>query len=109
MSAHGDSWRNDTHRRQWVSTLQQYVYPTIGDHAVAAIGTAAVMKCLEPIWSTRTETASRVRGRIEAVLDWAKARGYRDGDNPARWRGHLDNLLPARSKVQKQKHHERVP
>jgi integrase len=109
MSAHEGAWSNVTHRAQWVSTLQTYVYPIIGPHAVAAIGTAAVMKCIEPIWMTRTETASRVRGRIEAVLDWAKARGYRDGDNPARWRGHLDHLLPARAKVQKQKHLAALP
>jgi integrase len=109
MASHEGAWRNATHRSQWVATLRDYVYPVIGAHAVAAIGTAAVMKVLEPIWMTRTETASRVRGRIEAVLDWARARGYRDGDNPARWRGHLDHLLPARAKVQKTKHHAALP
>jgi integrase len=109
MASHEGAWSNATHRAQWVSTLQTYVYPQIGDHAVAAIGTAAVMKCVEPIWMSRTETASRVRGRIEAVLDWAKARGFRDGDNPARWRGHLDHLLPARAKVQKQQHLAALP
>jgi integrase len=109
MASHEGAWRNATHRAQWVGTLRAYVYPVIGAHAVAAIGTAAVMKVLEPIWMTRTETASRVRGRIEAVLDWARARGYRDGDNPARWRGHLDHLLPARAKVQKTKHHAALP
>lgn len=109
MASHEGAWSNATHRKQWVGTLRSYVYPVIGAHAVAAIGTAAVMKVLEPIWMTRTETASRVRGRIEAVLDWAKARGYRDGDNPARWRGHLDHLLPARAKVQKTKHLPALP
>jgi integrase len=109
MASHEGAWRNATHRSQWVTTLRDYVYPIIGAHAVAAIGTAAVMKVLEPIWMTRTETASRVRGRIEAVLDWARARGYRDGYNPARWRGHLDHLLPARSKVQKTKHLAALP
>lgn len=109
LASHEGAWRNAAHRAQWVSSLQSYVYPQIGDHAVAAIGTAAVMKCVEPIWQTRTETASRVRGRIESVLDWAKARGFRDGDNPARWRGHLDHLLPARAKVQKQQHHAALP
>jgi integrase len=109
MASHEGAWRNATHRAQWVTTLRDYVYPVIGAHAVAAIGTAAVMKVLEPIWMTRTETASRVRGRIEAVLDWARARGYRDGDNPAQWRGHLDHLLPARAKVQKPKHHAALP
>ena len=67
------------------------------------------MKVLEPIWKTKTETASRVRGRIEAVLDWAKARGYRTGKNPALWRGHIENLLPARSRVRKVKHHPALP
>jgi integrase len=76
---------------------------------VEAIDTGLVLKCLEPIWSAKTETASRVRGRIEAVLDWAKVRGYRNGDNPARWRGHLDHLLPAPAKVVKVKHHAAVP
>jgi integrase len=109
MASHEGAWKNATHRAQWINTLSQYVYPIIGAHDVAAIGTPAVMKCIEPIWHTRTETASRVRGRIEAVLDWAKARGYRDGENPARWRGHLDHLLPARAKVQKQQHHAALP
>ena len=67
------------------------------------------MKALEPIWQTKSETASRLRGRIEAVLDWATAREYRKGDNPARWRGHLDKLLPARSKVRKVEHHPALP
>lgn len=83
--------------------------PTIGDLPVAAIDTALVMKIVEPLWSTKTETASRVRGRIELILDWAAARGYRAGDNPARWRGHLDKLLPARTKVRKVKHHAALP
>jgi integrase len=109
MASHEGAWRNATHRSQWVTTLRAYVYPVIGAHAVAAIGTAAVMKVLEPIWMTRTETASRVRGRIESVLDWAKARGFREGENPAQWRGHLDHLLPARSKVQKTKHLAALP
>jgi integrase len=109
MASHEGAWRNATHRSQWVTTLRDYVYPVIGAHAVAAIGTAAVMKVLEPIWMTRTETASRVRGRIEAVLDWARARGYRDGENPARWRGHLDHLLPARAKVARVQHHPALP
>ena len=80
-----------------------------GELPVAAIDTGLVMKALEPLWTTTTETASRVRGRIESVLDWATTREYRTGENPARWRGHLDNLLPARSKVQKVEHHAAMP
>jgi integrase len=77
--------------------------------SVQSIDVALVMKALEPIWHTNPETASRLRGRIEAVLDWATVRGYRNGENPARWRGHLDKLLPARSKVHKVKHHSALP
>jgi integrase len=80
-----------------------------GSLAVQDIDTSLVMKVLEPIWKTKTETASRVRGRIEAILDWAKARGYRMGDNPAVWRGHIENLLPARSRVRQVKHHPALP
>src|SRR5262249_8355045 len=74
-----------------------------------AIDTTLVLKVLEPIWKTKPETANRVRGRIEAILDWAKVRGFRQGENPARWRGHLDHLLPARSKVSRVKHHAALP
>jgi hypothetical protein len=77
--------------------------------SVTAIETGHVCKILEPIWTTKAETASRVRGRIERILDWAAARGYRSGDNPARWRGHLDKLLPARGKVQRVRHHPALP
>jgi integrase len=77
--------------------------------AVADVDVAMIMKALEPIWTAKPETAARVRGRIEAVLDWAKARGFRDGENPARWRGHLSNLLPARTKVRAVKHHAALP
>ena len=99
-------WRNERHRAQWQSTLQSYAFPVLGKLPVAAIDTALVMKVLEqpserelPLWQTRTETASRLRGCIEAVLAWATVRGYRQGDNPARWKHHLDKLLPARSKI----------
>jgi integrase len=85
--------------------LETYAYPHFGEIAVADVDTGMVLKALEPIWATKPETASRVRGRIEAVLDWSKARGYREGENPARWRGHLDKLLPARRKVRKVEHH----
>jgi integrase len=104
IAAHEVGWRNAEHRRQWGKTLAQHVHPTIGDLPVAVIDTALIMKVLEPIWQTIPETATRVRGRIESVLDWAKARGYRSGENPARWRGHLDHLLPSRAKMRVVKH-----
>jgi len=85
------------------------VTEAINDLPVAAIDTGLVLKVLEPIWTTTPETASRIRGRIEAVLDWAKVRGYRDGENPARWRGHLKQALPARSRLTRGRHHDTVP
>jgi integrase len=109
MRSHGTGWRNAKHAAQWPSTLKDYVYPSFGDLPVQAVDAALVLKVLEPIWNEKPETASRVRGRIESVLDWAKARGLREGENPARWRGHLDKLLPARSKVRKVKHHAALP
>ena len=109
MEAHKAGWRNAKHRNQWRNSLETYAYPVLGALPVQSVDVALVMRVLEPIWATKTETASRVRGRIESVLDWASARGYRLGENPARWRGHLDNLLPKRSKVQKVKHHPALP
>lgn len=109
VAAHEAGWRNEKHAAQWRSTLATYCYPIAGDLAVAAIDTAIVMKILEPIWTAKPETASRVRGRIEKVLDWASARGCRYGENPARWRGHLDKLLPAPGKVARVKHHAAIP
>jgi integrase len=109
IKAHRAGWRNDKHAAQWQSTLATYAEPTFGALPVQAIDTALVLKVVEPIWTTMPETAGRVRGRIEAVLDWATARGYRTGENPARWRGHLDKLLPARSKVRKVVHHAAMP
>ena len=105
IAANEAGWKNAKHAAQWTSTLETYAYPTIGKIQVSAIETQHIVGILEPIWTTKTETASRLRGRIEAVLDWAKVRGYRKGDNPARWKGHLDHILPARAKVQKVKHH----
>jgi integrase len=105
IASYESSWTNPRHRDQWRTTLQDYVYPIIGKLPVGAIDTAIVMKVLEPIWNTKTVTASRVRGRIETVLNWAKARGCRTGENPALWRGHLDQLLPKKSKVHKVVHH----
>ena len=109
IASHEAGWRDPRSHKQWVRSLISYVYPRIGDLSIAAIDTALVLAVLEPIWKTKPETASRVRGRIEGVLDWAKARGYRDGENPARWRGHLDHLLPARNKVRRVKHFAALP
>jgi integrase len=109
VSAHEASWRNAKHRGQWHATLRDYVLPVIGALPVADIDTGAVMRVLEPMWRTTTETASRVRGRIESVLDYARARGWRTGENPARWKGHLANLLPARGKVQRVQHLAALP
>jgi integrase len=109
INAHEAGWRNPKHRQQWKNTLATYVSPVLGKLAVSAVDTGLVLKVLEPIWTRKPETASRVRGRMEAVLDWAKARGYRTGENPARWRGHLDHLLPAKAKVRKVEHHAALP
>jgi len=102
-------WRNTKHRRQWQSTLSTYVFPVLGDLPVGAIDTTLVMKVLAPFWTVKPQTASRVRGRIEAVLDWAKVHGLREGQNPAQWRGHLNHLLPARAKVRRILHHPALP
>jgi integrase len=109
IAAHNTSWRNAKHRDQWRNTLTSYAGPAFGSLPVQSIDVGLVMKALEPIWQAKPETASRLRGRIEAVLDWATVRGHRKGENPARWRGHLDKLLPARSKVHKVKHHPALP
>jgi integrase len=109
IAAHSKGWKNVKHARQWTSTLESYVYPVIGNLSVADVDIGLVLKILEPIWSEKSETASRVRGRIESVLDWATARKYREGENPARWKGNLDKILPARSKVQQVKHHAALP
>ena len=109
VAAHRAGWRNVEHARQWKTTLATYASPVIGRLSVRDIDTGLVLMVLEPIWRNRTETASRLRGRIESVLDWARVRGYRSGENPARWRGHLDHLLPRRSKVQRVKHLPALP
>lgn len=109
ITAHQSAWGNAKHVYQWSRTLEAYVSPVFGKIAVGDIDTAMVLKAIEPMWNTKTETAARVRGRIENVLDWAKARGYRNGENPARWRGHLDHLLPARFDVRTVEHHAALP
>ena len=108
IDAHEPGWRNAKHAQQWRNTLAS-TYPLIGSELVRDVSLPHVLPILEPIWKSRTETASRLRGRIESVLDWAAARGYRDGLNPARWKGHLDHLLPAPSKIAKAGHHAAVP
>lgn len=109
IASHRAGWKNAKHAGQWQATLETYVFSVFGDLAVSRVDVALVMKVLEPIWSIKPETASRLRGRIESVLDWAKARHLREGENPARWKGHLDKLLPARNKVAKVKHHAALP
>jgi integrase len=109
IDAHKNAWRNAKHKAQWSSSLATYVSPAFGSLPIQSVDVAMVMKVLEPIWSKKPETASRVRGRVERVLDWAKVRGFRQGENPARWRGHLDALLPARGKVRQVRHHAALP
>jgi len=109
ISARKPSWRNEKHGNQWAATLNTYAMPLIGDLPVQAVDVAMVHRILEPIWSRKPETASRLRGRIEAVLDWAATRGYRSGENPARWKGHIENLFPAHSKLRTVKHHAALP
>jgi integrase len=108
IAANEDSWRNAKHRQQWRNTLATYAYPLIGELPVAEVTTAHVLQILEPIWKVRPETASRVRGRLESILDNAKAREYRQGENPARWRGHLAQILPARKRLSRG-HHKALP
>jgi integrase len=103
-----DSWRNAKHRQQWENTLSSYVYPVIGDLPINDVGTAHVLEILEPIWKTKPETASRIRGRIETVLDAAKARELRTGENPARWRGHIAQILKKRQRLTRG-HHTALP
>jgi integrase len=109
IEAHRHGWKNAKHAEQWTNTINTYASPIIGGLAVSEVDTALVMRVLQPIWTTKTETATRVRGRIESILGWATVSGYRTGDNPARWRDHLDNLLARRSKVKKVEHHPALP
>lgn len=109
IKAHEAEWRSAKHTAQWTATLTAYAYPLLKDKPVHSIGVNDVLEVLEPIWTAKPETASRVRGRIEAVLDYAAARKLRSTENPARWRGNLDHLLPRRSKVAKVEHHAAIP
>ena len=109
ITAHTPKWKNPKHASQWTSTIDTYAAPVIGSLPVQDVDTALVLKVLEPIWNEKTETATRLRSRIEQVLDYATVRGYRSGDNPARWRGHLSKLLPAIKKQSRVKHHPALP
>jgi integrase len=109
IDSHSEAWRNAKHRAQWSSTLETYAYPVMGKLLVQDVHQEHVLKVLEPIWKSKNETAMRLRGRIEMVLDWATVRKLRSGENPARWKGHLDHLLAAPNKVKKTAHHRALP
>ncbi|MBN9076451.1 MAG: hypothetical protein BGN87_23615 [Rhizobiales bacterium 65-79] len=110
ITSHEASWTNDKHRAQWSSTLKMYVYPIIGKKPVNEIGIDDIVKVLKPIWTTKPPTAGNIRGRIDKILGWATAMGYRSGDNPALRDGPLMHLLPSLNKLQRQqKHHAAVP
>jgi len=109
IESHKAGWRNEKHAAQWTATIETYAGPVFGALPVAEVDLTLVSRVLDPIWRTKTETASRLRGRIESILDWAKVQGYREGENPARWKGNLDKVLPARSKVRKVVHHPALP
>ena len=106
---HRPSWSNTKHADQWSSTLRDYAFPVIGNLPVDQIGVAHLERILKPVWHDKNETARRVRGRIEKVLGWCTVKGYRTGDNPARWQGHLAELFPKRSSLQKRRHHAALP
>lgn len=105
INAHHNEWKNAKHEQQWSNTLATYAYPVIGDLTVDAVDERLILKVLSPIWNTKTETAKRLRGRIESVLDWATFNKYRQGENPARWRGHLEHSLAKPTKASKAGHH----
>ncbi len=109
IKAHESEWKNSKHAQQWEKTLTTYAYPVFGDLPVEAVDEALVLKALLPIWNEKTETAKRLRGRIESVLDWATFNKYRQGENPARWKGHLEHSLAKPSKVAKVVHHAALP
>ncbi len=108
IETHEAGWSSAKHASQWRNSLATHVEPHIGDMLVRDIGLREVLAFLEPIWRKKTETANRVRGRVESILDWSTTKGYRDGLNPARWKGHLDHLLPAPTKIKKVKHYPAV-
>jgi integrase len=109
IAAHKVAWRNEKHAKQWDATLTRYAEPVFGSRSVKDINITLVMQVLDPIWNEKRETAKRLRGRIEKVLDWATAKGYREGENPARWKGLIDRLVPSHNKIAKVKHHAALP
>ena len=109
IKSHKEAWKNEKHQKQWETSLSTYVSPHIGKLHVRRIDTPLVLKVLQPIWKTKTETASRIRERMERVLSWAAKQGYREGENPARWHGHLEELLPKPAKLKKVRHHPALP
>ncbi|MFZ4539647.1 tyrosine-type recombinase/integrase [Propionivibrio sp.] len=109
IAAKESEWSNKSHASQWLASLTAYAFPMIGKVFVRDIGQAQVMSVIEPLWLTKNVTATRVRARIEKVLDWATVRGYRTGENPARWRGHLESLLAKPNKVQSVEHFPALP
>ena len=109
IKIHAESWSNDKHRKQWERTLTAYAFPVVGKLSLRHIRQEHILKILEPIWTTKTETATRVRGRMESILDWAKVKGLRSGENPAAWKGHLDHMLPAPTRLKKIEHLTAVP
>ena len=109
IAGHRAQWRSATHAAQWHGRLRPTPFPSWARFRLGKIDVGLVVKVLQPIWVAKTETASRLRGRIENVLDWAKAHGYRQGENPASWRGHLDKILPRRTKLRTVRHHPALP
>ena len=108
IDQHESGWKNTKHAAQWTSTLGSYAVPVCGDMVVAEITTPIILSILEPIWAIKTETASRLRGRLEAILDYAIAKGLREGPNPARWKGHLSQTLPAKRRISPVVHHKAI-
>lgn len=109
VKSHKESWSNEKHQKQWEATLLEYACPHFGEMSVRLVNTELVLRALEPIWKTKTKAATRVRERLERVLSWASTMGYREGENPARWHGHLQEILPPPSKIKTVKHHPSLP
>lgn len=109
IEGHSSEWSNKKHKNQWISTLETYAFPVLGDVHVQHVNTELILKVLTPLWSTKTETATRLRGRLEQIIDWATAQDLRQGENPARWRGHLDKILPKPSRIKPLRHHAAHP
>ncbi len=109
IDTHAPAWRGARHRQQWTNVLRDYASPVFGKLPIAAVDTALIMKVLEPIWSSKPETANRVRRKVAKILDSARVRGLREGENPARWTGHLDQLLPPHGQIRRVRHHPALP